>query len=124
MNKIYNQIIRFVICGIIATIIDFTVFGLLRLIGIHYLLAQVFAFIIATIFNYLISIKMVFNTNNKNKLIIFFILSIIGLLLTEVLLYIGIDILNIKEIFTKTIATAIVMIYSFISRKIALEGHL
>ena len=51
----------------------------------------------------------------------FMLFSILGFLLTELLLWIFIDILNINGMISKIIATAIVMIFNFITRKIFLE---
>jgi putative flippase GtrA len=51
----------------------------------------------------------------------FLIFSIIGLLLTELLLWIGIDKLNMNAMIVKIVATAIVMVFNFITRKLFLE---
>ena len=49
------------------------------------------------------------------------ILSIIGLLLTEGIIYLGITLLKIDAMVIKIIATGIVMVFNFITRKIFLE---
>ena len=122
-KKLYKQICKFFVCGVIATVIDYVVFSLVRLCGIHYAIAQIISFLVATAFNYYISIKYVFvsDKSTKRKMIIFLIINVIGLGLTELLLYIGIDLLKMKDLIAKVFATAIVMVYSFISRKILLE---
>ena len=49
------------------------------------------------------------------------IFSIIGLILTEVIMFIGTDIININYLIVKIVATAIVMVFNFITRKMFLE---
>ena len=51
----------------------------------------------------------------------FIVLSIVGLLLTELIIYIAVDKLNINAMIIKIIATGIVMVFNFITRKIFLE---
>jgi len=124
MINLLKQIIKFGIVGGLAFLIDYSIFALLTFIGIHYLLAQLISFSISLAFNYCASIKWVFDTNSKSSnalLIIFVFLSIIGLIINEILLYIGIDIIGINELITKLFSTLIVMIYNFITRKKFIE---
>ena len=51
----------------------------------------------------------------------FIILSIIGLGLNQLIMYLGVDLLHIYYMFCKVLATIIVMIYNFITRKIFIE---
>ena len=120
------QIFKFVIVGGIATIIDWLVYYIFyKILKFNPLLANIFSFSISVIYNYLASIKWVFDVDkNKTKkmmFIEFMLFSILGFLLTELLLWIFIDILNINGMISKIIATAIVMIFNFITRKIFLE---
>ena len=120
------QIFKFVIVGGIATIIDWFVYYIFyKILKFNPLIANIFSFSISVIYNYLASIKWVFDVDkNKTKkmmFIEFMLFSILGFLLTELLLWIFIDILNINGMISKIIATAIVMIFNFITRKIFLE---
>lgn len=123
MNKLVNQILKFGLVGGIAFLIDFCIFAILVKIGIHYLIAQIISFFISLIFNYIASIKWVFNAKKQTKkeALLFIILAIIGLGINELLLYIGISILNIDTLLTKLISTMLVMIYNFITRKLIIE---
>ena len=90
------------------------------------------------IVNYLLSMKYVFerrdNLSRHREFVIFFILSLIGMGINEIVLYVGIDMIyqhwnwmrswmssGLAETFFKLAATGIVMVYNFISRKIFLE---
>ena len=57
----------------------------------------------------------------KKNFVIFIILSIIGLIITEIIMWIGSDIMKINYLIVKIIATAIVMVFNFITRKMFLE---
>lgn len=139
MKKLIDQIMKFGIVGFIAFFIDFGIFKLLSSVfGIYYLIANFFGFTISLIFNYVASMTFVFerkdNVDKKKEFVIFTILSVIGLLLNELIIYICIEGLYCHvpvfaqymsrqwaETFGKIIATGIVMVYNFITRKIFLE---
>lgn len=125
MKKLISQLFKFGIVGGIAFLIDYAIFALLTLIGINYLIAQIISFTISLMFNYIASVKWVFDTKTrtKNTTIVFILLSIIGLELNEILLYIGVDILNYHELIVKLFATVVVMIFNFITRKLILEKY-
>lgn len=120
------QVFKFVIVGGFAFIIDYiTLLYSKEVLKLNVLLAAALAFTISVIFNYIASIKWVFEVNeNKSKkknFIVFIILSILGLIITEIIMFIGTDIIKIHYLIVKIIATAIVMVFNFITRKIFLE---
>ena len=124
MNKLIKQLFRFGVVGGIAFLIDFSLFAILTHLGMHYLIAQIISFSISLIFNYIASIKWVFDAKKQTpkEMIIFVLLSVIGLGINELLLYIGIDKLNIHELIVKLFATAVVMVFNFITRKLIIEN--
>ena len=127
MKSLSRQIIKFGVVGGLAFIIDY---GLLifctEVLGINYLISSAIAFSIAVIFNYILSTLWVFDTSgNQNdkrmQFVAFVVLSIIGLGLTELLMWLGTDVIGIYYLITKIGATAIVMVYNFVTRKMLLE---
>lgn len=125
-ENLFVQIFKFVIVGGIATIIDWIIYYVLyNFAHIQPLIANILSFSVSVIYNYIASVKWVFDVNeNKNKfrmLAEFLIFSIIGLLLSELLLWLGINKLNMNAMLVKIIATAIVMVFNFITRKLFLE---
>ena len=124
-NKLLMQIIKFVIVGGTAFIIDYGIFTLLsQFIHIHYLIASIVSFSISVFYNYILSIKWIFNVRKKQtskEFIMFIFFSVIGLVLNSLIMYILVDLFYIHEMISKIIATGIVMIYNFITRKIFLE---
>ena len=120
------QIFKFGIVGGIAFLIDYIVlFCCKAFIGLSVLLSAAIAFTVSVIYNYIASVKWVFDVNKeksaKKNFVIFIILSIIGLIITEIIMWIGSDIMKINYLIVKIIATAIVMVFNFITRKIFLE---
>ncbi len=125
-NNLFTQIFKFGIVGGIATIIDWAVYYICyNILNIYPLIANVISFSVSVIYNYWASVKWVFNVNKNNSkkkmFTEFIIFSIIGLLLTELIIYIGIDHLNLDAMLIKIIATAIVMVFNFVTRKMFLE---
>lgn len=122
-NKLFYQIIKFGIVGGIAFIIDYSTLILLKeVFKINLFISTEIAFIVSVIFNYILSIKFVFDVNNKkNNFFPFVILSFIGLVLTELIMYIGVDKIKINYLIVKVVATIIIMIFNFITRKFLLE---
>lgn len=126
MKKLFEQIIKFGIVGGLAFLIDYGIMVLCKeVFKFDVLVAAGFGFTVSVIFNYIASVKWVFNVNENNskskQFIIFIIFSIIGLIITEIIMYIGTDIMKISYLIVKVGATLIVMVFNFITRKLFLE---
>lgn len=128
MKKIIEQIFKFGIVGIIAAIIDFGIlFILTTFLDTYYLLSAAIAYILSTVFNYIASMQYVFvskfDKSEKNKeFFIFVILSVIGLAINELIMWFFVEEFSLHYILSKVIATIIVMVWNFITRKMFLEG--
>ena len=125
-SKLFQQIFKFGIVGGIAFIIDYGIMVISKeLLGFSILLSAGLGFTISVIFNYIASIKWVFDVNKekdeKKNFILFMIFSVIGLILTELIMFVGTNIINISYLIVKIAATAIVMFFNFITRKLFLE---
>ena len=125
-EKLLLQIFKFGIVGVIAFLIDYVTLIICKeVFHLNTLLAAAIAFTVSVIVNYVLSVKWVFDVNKKNSgnrnFIIFIIFSLMGLGLTELIMWFGEDILKISYLIVKIVATIIVMIFNFITRKIFLE---
>ena len=124
-NKLLMQIIKFIIVGGIATIIDYIIFFILHeLIKVPTLPSNIISFTVSVVYNYIASVKWVFDVKKddpKKQFIIFLVLSIIGLLINTAIVYVTIDILHWYSMICKILATGIVMVFNFITRKLFLE---
>lgn len=143
MKKLLEQIIKFGFVGVLCFLIDFAIStGLFHLLingttrNIATAVGGFFGFTISVVVNYILSMKFVFerkeDLSRKKEFVIFVILSLIGLGLNEALLLAcsaGYEASDFLKIFNDTLwfaiskifATAVVMVYNFISRKIFLE---
>ena len=127
MNKLIKQILKFGVVGGSAFVIDYGIMVLMtEVFNINYLVSSGISFCISVIYNYILSVHWVFDTDkNKHKkseeFIVFIILSVIGLGINEVLMWYFVDKMGIIYLISKIFATAIVMVYNFVTRKLFLE---
>lgn len=127
MKTLLAQLAKFGVVGVIATVIDFSVMNLLHY-GLHLdiLIANTAGFIISLVFNYAASMKFVFEhrdgMSRTREFTIFLILSVIGLLLNDGIVLILNKGVALEANIAKIAATALVMIYNFVTRKIFLDG--
>lgn len=125
MNKLIKQILKFGVVGGIAFLIDYSLlYVLTEYAKIPVLYSSVISFSVSVIFNYILSTKWVFSTKEKQTLkdfVIFVLLSVVGLGINQLIMYLGINKLHIYYMIVKLFATAIVMVYNFITRKLIIE---
>ena len=98
MKKLIAQLLKFGVVGGISFVVDFTVYAVLaNVIGVHYLIAGVCSFVVSVTVNYLLSMKFVFESKDDMKktteFAVFVILSLIGLGLNSVILFICMDLI-------------------------------
>ena len=126
MKRLIQQIAKFGVVGILATLLDYgLLFALTEWAGLYYLLSSMLSFSISTIFNYVASVRWVFAVNQKysktRNFVLFVILSIIGLGLNALAMWLGVEFLHWHYMIVKIGATALVMVWNFITRKKVLE---
>ena len=94
--------------------------------GIYYLISGILSFIISVLVNYIMSTKWVFNQENINNRVLefnlFLLISTIGLVFTEILLYLFTDVLGLYYLISKIIAAIIVLFWNFIARRVMFYG--
>ncbi len=124
-SKLFKQLFRFGVVGFTAFLIDAGVlYVLTEYLHVYYLVSSVISFIVSLAYNYILSIFWVFDVKRKQtykEVLLFAILSVIGLGVNQLVMYLGVDLLNIHYMLCKIIATIIVMVYNFITRKIFIE---
>lgn len=127
MEKLVRQFMKFGVVGLIAFAIDYGLMvALTELAGINYLVSATISFTVSVVFNYVASMRYVFThkegLSRRREFIIFVVLSVIGLGLNDLLMWIGTSLWDISYLIVKIGATALVTIYNFITRKIFLDG--
>ncbi|MDD6729979.1 MAG: GtrA family protein [Eggerthellaceae bacterium] len=127
MKKLIHQFMKFGVVGIIAFFIDYgLLFVLTEFGGINYLVSATISFTASVIFNYIASMRYVFthkeDMSRRKEFVIFVVLSAIGLVINNVCMWAGVEIFGIHYMITKIGATAIVMVWNFVTRKIFLDA--
>lgn len=127
MKKLIAQFMKFGIVGIIAFVIDYGFMVLLtEVFGVPYLISTTVSFIISVIFNYFASMRFVFkrkdDMSRRREFIIFVVLSVIGLVINDVFMWLMVDFLFIDYRISKIVVTFIVAVWNFVTRKIFLEA--
>lgn len=128
VKKLFAQFMKFGVVGVIAFVIDYGVMiALTELFGVPYLISTTVSFIVSVIFNYVASMRYVFkrkdDMSRRREFIIFVVLSVIGLGLNDLLMWIMVDHLFIDYRISKIVVTVIVAVWNFVSRKVFLEAH-
>ena len=142
MKKLIGQMIKFGAVGFLCFFIDyFIMVGLTELAGVPSLISSGCSYTISTVVNYILSVTVVFDAdkeaNKAAQFTLFVILSLIGLGINQLMMWGGTSWLaglmeqNAKlaslsryaYMIVKIFATAVVMVYNFITRKIFIEKH-
>ena len=127
MKKLIAQFMKFGIVGVIAFVIDYGFMVLFtEVFGVPYLISTTVSFIISVIFNYFASMRFVFkrkdDMSRRREFIIFVVLSVIGLVINDVFMWLMVDFLFIDYRISKIVVTFIVAVWNFVTRKIFLEA--
>lgn len=124
-NKLLNQILKFGLVGGTAFVIDYVLlYFCTEFLHIHYLISSIISFTVSVIFNYILSIKWVFDVKKKQDVkdfVIFIILGVIGLGINSLIMYVMVEKFGVYYMLSKIVSTAVVMVYNFITRKIFVE---
>lgn len=131
MKKLIIQFLKFGVVGGIAFVVDYSIMVFLtEVFGVQYLISSFISFCVSVVVNYILSMKFVFESRDdirkQAEFIGFVILSVIGLGINELVMYLVADVWlgdKIKRAYliAKLVATFVVMIWNFVSRKIFLE---
>lgn len=125
MKGLIEQFLKFGVVGALAFLIDYGVLMLLsQVIGMDPVISASISFVVSMVFNYVASMHYVFtrrdDISRRREFTIFVILSAIGLVINEIIMVIGVNVLGDSALMvtiTKLVATAIVMVWNFVSRK-------
>ena len=121
MQKLLAQIAKFGVVGVIAFVIDYGLLALLtEAFGVNYLVSATISFTASVVFNYVFTHKE--GMSRRREFIIFVVLSVIGLIINNACMWAGVELLHIHYLITKIGATAIVMVWNFVTRKIFLDA--
>ncbi|MEF9841577.1 MAG: GtrA family protein [Raoultibacter sp.] len=127
MKKLIAQLMKFGVVGVIAFVIDYgLLIFLTEVFYVDYLISATISFTVSVIFNYVASMRYVFShregMSRRREFVIFIVLSVLGLIINDVGMWVGVSLLAVDYRITKIVATVIVMLWNFVTRKIFLDG--
>lgn len=115
------QFFRYFFVGGCAALAEWITFALcVKVLGIHYLLAVVVAFFIATMLNYILSIVFVFSRGRhtaSTEMMLVFLVSGIGLGINATLMWLLHGKMGSPALPTKIGTTGLVFLWNYFSRK-------
>ena len=129
-RALVEQFLKFGVVGAVAFAIDYGILMLLsQVVGWDPVISSVFSFVISLVFNYVASMRFVFerreDLSRRREFTIFVVLSVIGLLINSACMWAGTAAFGdgaLSVTVTKVAATAVVAIWNFVSRKRWLEA--
>lgn len=127
MKKLIAQFMKFGVVGVIAFFIDYGVMIFLtEVFGVPYLISTTISFIVSVMFNYFASMRYVFarreGMSRRREFIIFLALSVAGLGINDLCMWLMVDFGHIDYRISKIVVTVIVAVWNFVTRKIFLEA--
>lgn len=123
-DNAYIQFFRYLFVGAVATVADWGLLWFLGgVLGCGLYFSTAVAFAAGTVVNFIFSECFAFKgarrmENRKLAFLIFAATCFIGLLLTELIMFIIADRLNVHYMISKIIATVIVFMWNFLSKKL------
>ena len=116
------QAMLYLIVGALATVVEWGTFYILNAkLCVYYMLATALSFIASTFANWIFGRFILFRNSSQSKikeLAKIYTVSIAGLLMNLLLMYLFIEKLNFWEMYSKIFATGIVFVWNFLIRKL------
>ena len=123
-TNIFIQFFRYIFVGGFAFLADAFTLWLCEK-WMNYMIAAAIAFVVGLAVNYALSIWFVFSESSKVKnkvkeFVVYGIIGLIGLLITEGIMYLFTDVFGLYFLISKIIAAAIILVWNFAARKVVL----
>jgi putative flippase GtrA len=116
------KIFRYFFVGGVSAVIDISLFAIFAsYLKFPWAVVSIITFIIATLANYVLSIRFVFKSGSRYKkhheILGVFIVSALALLLNQMFLYLFIEKMNIHLIISKCLTTGMLFLWNYLGRK-------
>lgn len=121
-DNIFIQTFRYVVSGAIAYGVDYcSLVVFVEIFKIYYLTAALGAFLLGSVTAYILNTRWVFDKRTFEKryfeISIFIVIGTIGLILNQYIIWFFTENINFHYLFSKLVATMIVVIWNFFARK-------
>lgn len=130
MEKLKELVLQFCKFGMVGTFCFCIDYGLMIFLTESHLMtyyaSSAVSFIASVVVNYVLSMRFVFvakeGMGKIQEIMIFITLSMVGLLLNQMIMFLAVELLGMFYAVAKVFATLMVTAYNFISRKKFLEA--
>ncbi|MEI6555714.1 MAG: GtrA family protein [Paludibacter sp.] len=118
----YVEIFRYLVSGIIAFGADTAIlYALTEYAHLYYLLSSIFGFCVGLLISYIMNVIWVFNdrkiVNKKLEFSIFLIISLVGLAMNSLFMWLLTSVFLVYYIYSKIITTVLVFIWNYFAKK-------
>lgn len=120
------EVFRFLLVGGGCFLLEYgLLFALTEYGGLNPLVSTPIAFTVSLVVNYILCVYVVFHAEQQSKkqMALFALTSIIGLGINQVVMWFFIDIIGIWYMFAKVVASAVVMVWNYFTKRYVLHGH-
>lgn len=118
--KKFRNIILYGIIGCFSSGLDFAIYSLLvQIIGIQYIVSNCISVLVGITTSFLLNRNYNFKVkdNTQKRFFIFLTVGIAGMILSNLILYLCIDIYGMNKIFSKLLSIVLVVSFQFIINK-------
>ena len=116
LYQLLIQFMRYVVVGGLAFVADYTVFNLLIMLQVHYLVATVAGFCVGVAGNYALCVLWVWRGTHARSLrdiAVFTLIGFIGLLLTSLLMWLAVDQMALDPRISKAVIALVILFWNF-----------
>lgn len=116
----FRNLILYGIIGSFTSFLDFCVYTLLsQIVGIHYLAANCISVLVGITTSFILNRKYNFKVTDKTakRFSIFLTVGICGMMLSNLILFVGNDILHYNELIVKLASIVLVVFFQFLFNK-------
>ena len=123
IRKLYNkyrELIKYCIIGCSGALLDFITYTILiKAFGMNYLLANALSVTVGITNNFFLNAYLNFKVTDNmfKRFISFYLVGMLGLVISEILLYLLVDIMSMNSIIAKIITIFVITIVQFILNK-------
>lgn len=123
LRRVYSKFRNLILYGIIGSFtsaLDFAVFSMLsKYFGIYYIVANCMSVLVGISTSFALNRSINFKVKDKTskRFLIFLTVGLCGLLLSNLILYVGIDVLNGDKLIVKLASIVLVVGFQFIINK-------
>ena len=117
-----QRIVRYLAAAVVGATVDFTLFAtLIYAADIHYLWAGVGSFLVSTLANYLVSVRLVFRSGAKFPRLleigVVYAVSATGLAWHQLILFVATEYGGLHVLVSKLVATGLVFFWNYLVRR-------